>query len=132
VARDLPAGTIAFIRRYIHSFEELEILLLLRESPFRPWTASQVYDAIRSNLQSIERRLEKLSAQQLLASAVQDKILQYRYQPANAELAGLVDELAAAYKEHRVVVIEHIFAEPLSPIQSFADSFRIRRNEKNG
>ena len=56
----------------------------------------------------------------------------YRFRPASPELGKGVEDLSSLYRERRVTVIEQIFAEPPSPIQGFADAFRIRKNEKNG
>ncbi|MBD0319217.1 MAG: hypothetical protein ICV87_02720, partial [Gemmatimonadetes bacterium] len=50
----------------------------------------------------------------------------YRYSPASAPLASQVDELAAAYVQNRVAVIQQIFQKPKSAAQAMADAFRIR------
>ena len=131
MATGLQASIANFIHRYIHSFEELEVLLLLSASPGRRWTAQQVDESIRSNLESIERRLDQLVEHQLVARYTDGDTIQFQFHPVTQDLTVLVEQLAKAYKEHRVSVIEQIFAEPPSSIQSFADSFRIRRKDND-
>jgi predicted transcriptional regulator len=111
--------------------EQLEILLLLSSSPEQARTVEEIYAQIRSNQQSIARRLQQLVAQGLVRVA-NESAPSYRYAPATPEMAEAVQELAVVYKEHRVGVIEHIFSEPPSPIQGFADAFRLRKDEPNG
>ena len=130
--RELPSSTAEFIRKYIHSLEHIEILLLLQGSPQRDWTVDQVFEQVRSNVQSVESHLQQLRAQGFIEAAESSNPEAYRYRPASSELAAGVEDLAAIYKERRVTVIEHIFAEPPSPIQGFADSFRIRKDDKHG
>jgi hypothetical protein len=132
VAREFPAATVEFIRRHIRSVEQLEILLLLFAHPERTWTAEAVFAEVRSNLDSVARRMDEMSAEGLLEADASAAVRTYRYHPATAELAKGVEDLSTLYRERRVTVIEHIFAEPPSPIQGFADSFRIRKDETNG
>lgn len=104
---------------------------MLRERREQAQTVEGIYEAIRSNPQSIALRLEQM-IQQGLVQVASEGVKYYLYQPATPDLAAAIDELAVVYKEHRVSVIEHIFAERPSSIQGFADSFRIRKSENNG
>jgi hypothetical protein len=129
VAKDLPAPVIAFIREAIDSVEQLEVLLLLEASPEQSWTIPGIYEKLRSNPESIRLRLERLLAQGLVR---QEQTGQFRYAAPTPELAQTIRDLARAYAERRVTIIETIFAKPPSPIQSFADAFRLRKDEKHG
>ncbi len=129
--KELPEAIARFIRRYIVSLEQLELLLLLSSAPKHAKTVQALYDEIRSNPESIRRRLDQLVAQGLV-QVTSDAVPRYQYNPGTPELHAAVQQLAIAYKEHRVQVIEHIFAEPPSPIQGFADAFRIRKDPSNG
>jgi hypothetical protein len=130
VPSELPIATAEFIRRYVDSIEYLEVLLLLRQSPERSWTAEMLDAQIRSNPESIRRRLDQMLAHGLVVRGA-DRA-GYEYRPATAELDQRVQELSGLYRERRVAVIEHVFAERPSPIQGFADSFRIRKTENDG
>ena len=76
-------------------------------------------------------RLERLTFSKLLARVIAPPV-SFRCQPGTPERAAALDGLALAYKERRVTVIESIFTKPPSPIQGFADAFRIRKEQKNG
>jgi len=104
-------------------------LLLLSSSPEMSWTVESIYERLRSNRLSIQRRLQTLTAQGLVEVLPEDH---YRYRPVTAELRSAVHELAEAYREFRVTVIETIFSKPTTPIQDFADAFRIRKEPKDG
>lgn len=45
-------------------------------------------------------------------------------------LAKQVDALASAYSGYRVTIINLIFSKPSEGVQSFADAFRLRRDEE--
>lgn len=132
MAKQLPARTANFIRRYINSLEQLEILLLLSSAPDRRLSVEEIYEEIRSNRDSIQRRLDQMTAQGLVEPSGREEQRVFRYKAATPELVEAIEELSVVYKEHRVTVIELIFAEPPSPIQGFADAFRIRKDENNG
>lgn len=52
----------------------------------------------------------------------------YVYKPTPA-LAKGVDAVADAYGSYRVAIINLIFSKPSEGVQSFADAFRVRRDE---
>jgi predicted transcriptional regulator len=131
VAGQLPIEVEEFIFNYIDSLEQLEILLLLSSSPERIWSSEEVNERIKSSSSSIAQRLEKLTAHGLVRIRQQEP-LQYQYEPNRPELATAVQNLAAAYKERRLKVVQCIFSKPLSSLRIFADSFKIRKDPKDG
>lgn len=131
MAGELSSQTADFIRTYIESLEELEILLLLFQGRDRGWTVEAVYDGIRSNPASIRQRLKRLVEKGIVEMRNPGEE-QFSYKLGSPELNAAVEGLAAAYKERRVTVVESIFAKSPSPIQGFADAFRIRKDSKDG
>jgi hypothetical protein len=55
---DLPSAVKQLLARYIRSVEQLEVLLLIASQSSRTWTASDVYEVIRSSKASIADRLQ--------------------------------------------------------------------------
>ena len=53
----------------------------------------------------------------------------YRYEPATPALRRAVELLAIAYNERPVTLVRAIYDRP-SAIQSFADAFRIRKEDE--
>lgn len=99
--RQLQPRIEQFIYSYIDSLEQLEVLLLLFQSPQRSWSVSDVYDAIKSNRASISRRLENL-VQLGLVVATEDAQSCFRFQVSNPEIAQTIQELSDAYTQRRL------------------------------
>lgn len=116
-----------FIAEYIDSAEQLETLLLLHSHTDREWDADAVARAIYTVPQSAARRLEALTEFGLLRASG-GPTPTYRYAPADDALDARVKALATVYRERRVAVINHIYSAPPSPVRSFADAFKLRKD----
>lgn len=121
---DFPDSVRSFVERHIRSIEQLEILLLLRQSPERWWSVQGVYDVILSTPPSVQRWLDELVAQSFIEFAATTPA-SYRYS-AQAENAVQIDRIAEAYGTMPVRVIEAIYKPTRNPAQGFADAFRLR------
>ncbi|MDB6152417.1 MAG: hypothetical protein JWL90_870, partial [Chthoniobacteraceae bacterium] len=97
-----------FLREYIHSVEQIEILALVSSAPEREWTVSAIDMALRSNEQSIKSRLAGFIRAGLLIEMANAEGA-YRYEPKNPQLAAAVTETIQAYRVRPVLVIETIF-----------------------
>src|SRR3954469_15954301 len=123
----LPDSVKQFISRYIHSLEQLELLLLLQGEPDRLWTVTQVYEVIRSSLSSLQKGLESFAREGFFFEE-KGTLPAFRYAPRNEELGASVEQVAASYRRSRVRVIEAIFAPEIDPVQTFADAFKLRKD----
>lgn len=124
---DIPEGVRAFIAQNIESAELLETLLLVHSGPGREWTPEEVARSIYTVPAGATRRLEQLVGMGLTTSSgAADPA--YRYAPATPALAAQVDALAAAYRAHRVAVINLVYSRPPDPLRSFADAFKLRKD----
>jgi hypothetical protein len=130
-ASDLPEEVRRFIADHIDSVEQLEILLLLYQHPERTWDAESVARELRVAAGSAGERLEDMAHAGLLARK-DGNPAEYRFAPESAELGDAVRGLSTAYSERRVTVINLIFSKPVDKIRTFADAFRIRRDDDNG
>jgi hypothetical protein len=118
----------AFIQQEIRSLEQLEVLLLLRGRPERWWSERNVFESIRSSLLSVSDRLAELSAAGFLERSEHEQ-LTYRYAPNTPTRIRLIDELAEAYRQRRIAVIDAIY-RPRTPASELARAFRIKRKEE--
>ena len=123
---DLPAEAKQFIRTYIQSLEQMEILALMRAERERSWTAPSVYEVILSNERSVAARLANFVERGLLVETG-DNPKTYRYMPRTTELDQAVGATLQAYKDRRVLVTETIFRPDHDPAKSFADAFRFKQ-----
>jgi DNA-binding MarR family transcriptional regulator len=116
-----------FLNTHITSVEQLEVLLLLYESPTQEWTAAQVYAKLLSNVGSIRNRLQNLCKQGFVTMRQAPEPL-YQFQTKLNQGEKTIDKLANLYKDHRIQVIDAIFSKPTG-IQHFSDSFRIKKDQ---
>lgn len=113
-----------FVRRYIDSVEQVEVLLILRANQARSWSVDEISAILRSSPHSIGARLSGLTALGLAGGNPNEG---YRYAATGANDAA-IEELEREYGERRFSVIEMIFTKP-DPARSFADAFRIRAED---
>jgi hypothetical protein len=124
---DLPPAVKQLLARYIRSVEQLEVLLLFAGQSSRAWTATDVYEVIRSSRTSIADRLQAFTNDGFLAEE-RGSPPSYRYAPKSDDVRRAVEETARVYQTHRIRVIEAIFAPVVDPVQSFADAFKLRKD----
>jgi hypothetical protein len=119
----------AFIAEYIDSVEQLEILLLLRRTAPKEWSATAVSQELYISPESAARRLEEFHRAGICSMKQASPEPLYWYNPNLREMDMTIGRLASTYEERRVRVINLIFSRPVDHIRSFADAFRIRKNE---
>ena len=124
---DLPPPVKQLLARYIRSVEQLEVLLLFAAQSNRTWTATDVYEVIRSSKTSIADRVKGFTNDGFLAEE-NGTPPSFRYAPKSEDLRRAVEETARVYQTHRIRVIEAIFAPVVDPVQSFADAFKLRKD----
>lgn len=126
----LPAEVLALIRGPIASMAHAEALLFLRRVAPEAGSLSAVAAGAQIASAATARRcLDELTAAALLVTDGPDA---YRYAPNTDEARRAVDALADMYNTKPVTLIRAIYsrpATPVTPVQSFADAFRLRREE---
>jgi len=123
----LPDDVYRFLYHNIDSVEQLEVLLLLRQSPQRGWTADAVARQLYSHPSSILHRLSSLAGRGLLREL---EPACYQYAPRSTELHATVTRAAECYRERRVAVITLIASKPIENVRAFSDAFRLRRKKE--
>lgn len=127
---DVPEEVRRFIAHHIDSVEKLEILLLLHHQPGRAWSPEAVARELRIARQSAAERLEYMARDGLLIRQGEGT-REYRYGPETMKLDNAVRSLATEYVKRRVTVINLIYSKPIDRIRTFADAFRLRRDDEN-
>lgn len=116
----------AFVREHVRSVWALELLLLLKRDPERCWAPAELVRELRASAGLVNDNLQRFERSGL---AVRDDQGGYRYAPAAAVLGQLCDRLEAAYKQ-RPVAIVNLIAAPRDPVQSLANAFKFRGEDK--
>jgi hypothetical protein len=120
-----------FIIENIDSVEQLEILLLLHRESARAWDPDEISREMRGEVSSILKRLDALFDKRLLWRS-EDVPPKYRYSPQSQGLSEIVDRLAVLYPEMRFRIINLIFSKPIDVLRTFADAFKIKKDDSNG
>ncbi|HVU34679.1 MAG TPA: hypothetical protein VHE61_14695 [Opitutaceae bacterium] len=127
MSEDFPATVRRLIWDRIPSVERLEVLLLLFEAGERTWSVDEIEQRIRSSRDSIAANVSALVASRLVLASSGAQV-RYRYSAESAELDALVGELATAYRNRRVAIIELIYADRHNPARAFSDAFDLRKH----
>ncbi len=127
-ASGIPQRVEDLLAKHIHSVEQLEALLLLQRDPSREWTAAEVSGELVTQESSVASRLEDLAGRGLVA-CVGGSPPRYRFEPRDPREAAAVAELRDVYGKRRVTVIGLIFSKPSDVVQTFADAFRLRKDD---
>ena len=114
----------AFVRKYVRTVGELEVLLLLQQQASRPWTPEEIARELRSNTTAAADYLRRFVRDGLARESNANRY-QYVNNPTTHEL---VTALAAAYAERPVSVVDLIYAEPRDQVQLLADAFKIKKD----
>lgn len=112
----------AFIEGSVPSVWALELLLLLRQQPEESWNRSVLVSELRANDTLVSDCLGRLARSGLVLMDGESA----RYAPAAQPLRELCDQLAEAYRERPVAVVNIINARRPDPLKGFAESFRLK------
>ena len=115
-----------FIKTRIESVDELRVLLLFHARPQSDWCAEEIVQNLYLPPALVAVVLPRLVAKGLLSSAGDPP--RYRFQPASAEIGGLIDQLAEMDRVRPVSLINLIYDRP-KDIQAFADAFKLKKEE---
>ena len=123
----LPDAVARFLYQNIDSVEQLEVLLLIRQSPGRSWSPGDMARELYSHPSSILQRFHNLLGRGLLRETTPGH---FQYAPRSAELDRAVGLAADSYRERRVAVISLIASKPMENVKAFSDAFRLRRRKE--
>jgi hypothetical protein len=125
VNEHFPAELRQFIAQHIESLAQLEALLLMRHEPTRRWAPAQLARTLYISDEMARGMFAELERRGFVAR--DDEAYFYA---ASGPLDDLLGELARHYQERRVAVITEIYSNPVKKVQTFADAFRLRREDQ--
>lgn len=123
---DFPHDLKKFVALNIQSLAQLETLLVLHREPKRQWTADELARGLYISPEMCRGICSDLERQRLVSRGESSDAWQFA---ADADAERLVEQLAQTYRERRVAVITAIYSGPVNKVQTFADAFRLRREE---
>jgi hypothetical protein len=123
---DFPLEVKQFIAQHVESLAQLEALLILRQDAQTPWKSANLCQRLYISPDMCEGILVDL-IRRGFAERTSEGAVQYR--PPSGDADRLLADLAAIYQERRVAVITEIYSKPVNKVQTFADAFRLRKEE---
>jgi hypothetical protein len=121
-----PAELKQFIAQHVESLAQLEALLILRQNSEQRWRSPELAQRLYITPDMCEAILADLERRGFAARTADGA---YFYQPRDGAADKLIDDLATIYQQRRVAVITEIYSKPVTKVQTFADAFRLRREE---
>ena len=128
MAAPLPTSLIDFIHDCVPTYHAAEVLLFFAAHPDRDFSIEEVVVAMSPVAITLPAATQYTSIF-VSKGLIRQTHERYTYRPATEELERGVCELAHAYKEKPVTLIRFIYRLADSTIQSFADSFKLRKDE---
>ena len=137
---DLPEDVRRLLQEHVESYEQLEILLLLRRLRYEAWTPAALATRLRINEALVVPALASLKAAGLLStdtesgSAAQPP--RYAYRPASSGLDATVGILDREYAERPISIIKLMSANSIERVRTaalhtFADAFVLSKKDKD-
>jgi hypothetical protein len=123
---ELPAHLLRFIASAVPTYLAAEVLLFMAARPERAWKPEEIVVEMRPVVITLPAAKEYL-ALFLLRNIVEETHGCFCYKPSSPELEAGVRALAHAYNERPVTLIHTIYSIAERRIQSFADSFKFRK-----
>ena len=124
----VPDHVQELLHRCIASVRQLDLLLLLRETRDRDWSANELETALRSSATALDTDLSGLLQVGLVeVQPGPPTVWRYRAGPDDPK----VEALARCYRTHRTTVVRIIASSGRSSLDQFADAFR-RRKDPDG
>jgi hypothetical protein len=111
----------------VPTFPAAELLVFLAGHTERIWSAEDIVNAIKPISISIVTVQEYMAL--FKANGIVDEKTkgEFMFTPASSSLQAAVEELTHAYNERPVTLIRIIYTVSEDSIQSFADSFRLKK-----
>jgi hypothetical protein len=123
LAEPVPYPVRLFIVEHVSSVGVLELLLLLRATPEKWWTAKELGRASVTSEDVAREHADHLVLHKL--AVLEDD--RYRYSPGDED--DVVDGLAEAYARRRHTVIGIIYGSESRQATTLANAFRFRRKK---
>lgn len=108
--------------------EHVELLLAMASDENLRINAADAARLIHASPETAAKRLGDLENAGIVGKDSVDS-KRYRYAPRSAQLRAAVLELSTMYQQRPVTLVRAIYERPASPVLSFAEAFRLRKED---
>ncbi|MGZ3662606.1 MAG: hypothetical protein ACXWR1_05170 [Bdellovibrionota bacterium] len=127
---EFSAELLAFLHHCIDSVEQLQVLLLLIDSPTAPLTVDSLSAELRSTKASVQKRIHDLQKNLVLSGEALKQDGTVQFIATSPTMERTVRDLAELFRQRPHRVIAQIYARPPTSVQSFAEAFKIKKEEQ--
>ena len=124
---EVSRETLEFIRSCFTSVWALELLLLMRRECTKIWSIGDLIQELRASDLIVREALPELVNCGLIAETGREM---FQYRPVESALEQLVNRVAAAYGQNRLLVVQEILNARAANIRMFADAFKLKKDDK--
>jgi len=136
-AAGLPASVQDLLRERVTSLEQLEAILLLRESSPRRFSVPEIAVAVRMPEALVAPALQSLAAAGVVTAAGEPGSQAYAYREGSEALDRAIAILASAYAESPSLIMGLMSRNAIERVRSgasraFAEAFIFKNRNKDG
>ncbi|MGH8181565.1 MAG: hypothetical protein ACRETR_11390 [Steroidobacteraceae bacterium] len=134
---DLPEDVRALLNEHIESYEQLEVLLLLRRERYEEWTVAGLAARLRVREELAGSALEGLKAAGLVVATSAAPAPRFAYRPTSSDLDVAAGRLDREYAERPIRIIQLMSANAIERVRTaalhtFADAFVLKKKDSDG
>ena len=129
----IPEYVQQLLRDHIHTYEQLEILMLLHKQPGVVWTLDGLSERLKISDSLVDEALQQLIASGLtVVEGARGGLSRYRVNAPDAQT--LVDALARVYADNPMALMHLLTVNAIErmrtqAVRMFADAFLIRKKK---
>ncbi len=136
-ADELPQDVQRLLREHIESYEQLELLLLLRVDGGRCWTEEEMRARLAVSATLVAEALAGLQSRGFVAARPQSAEKCYCYVTQSGAVEATIGRLELAYRQHPIPIVKLMSANAIervrtAALRTFADAFIIKKDKNRG
>jgi len=133
-ADELPEEVRKLLRDHIESYEQLELLLLLRAQLEHTWTVEALSARLRIPASMALLALDELQTDGFVGARGPGLEKQYAYVAQSNHVEATLERLVTAYREHPIPILKQMSANAIervrtAALRTFADAFILRKDK---
>lgn len=130
----LPEDVRALLHEHIESYEQLEVLLLLRRERHEGWTTAGLSARLHVREELVGSAIEGLKAGGLVTMTSTAPVPRFAYRPTSSGLDAAAGRLDREYAERPIRIIQLMSANAIDRVRTaalhtFADAFVLKKKD---
>jgi hypothetical protein len=125
-AEGLPTEVEQLIEQALPTMVHVELLLLLHRTAPSCWSVAGAAGELRTSAPLIDAAFVDLETARLAARAAGRSPSEWCLDPSDDGRLTATTKLREAYERRPVTLVKALYRRPASPVQAFADAFRLR------